>query len=306
MDRWHRSVLLNETLELLGELKGGVFADLTFGEGGHTEAILERGAKQVLAVDRDSEAIQRYLKDGALRNDPRLKIFHGNLSSFPDMGSEMGLVEPLNGILMDLGVSTRQLLEGNRGFSFAESGPLDMRMNRSEGPTLEELLAQIEAPQLADIIYENTDLRTSRKVARQILFAYEKGNLKTTEDLAKLFAFAKPRPNDKNPATVIFLALRMWVNQEGREVRETIPRLIPMLKPGGRLAVITFHSSEDRWVKNIFQSLAGQCVCFKNPCECKREQQVKFVTRKAIGPSDDEKRDNARSRSALLRCVERL
>ena len=300
MERWHRSVLLDETLELLGEIKGGMFADLTFGEGGHTEAILEKGAKQVFAVDRDSEAINRYLKDGRLKDDPRLKIFHGNLSSFPEMGFE----EPFDGILMDLGVSTRQLLEADRGFSFTESGPLDMRMNRSEGPTLEELLSQIKAPDLADIIYENTDLRTSRPVARRILYAFEKVELKTTADLAKLFH--SPRPQDKNPATVIFLALRMWVNQEGNEVRDTIPQLIPLLKKGGRLAVITFHSSEDRWVKNLFQRLSGQCVCGKSPCECPRVEIVKLVTRKPVGPSDKEKSENARSRSALLRCVERL
>ncbi len=302
MERWHRSVLLEETIQMLGEISGRCFADLTFGEGGHTEELLKRGARTVLGVDRDSEAIARYLKDGAFRNDPRLKLLHGSLSAFPELEIEA----PLDGILMDLGVSTRQLLEQERGFSFSHPGPLDMRMNRQDGQTLLEKLATVEPEELADIIFENTELHTSRKVARQILYAFKKGELNTTADLAKLFAFPRPRPGDKNPATVIFLALRMWVNQERSEVKDTIPKLIPLLKIGGRLAVITFHSSEDRWVKQLFHLMAGDCICASNPCHCPRKQLVKSLTRKPIAPSEKELSENARSRSALLRGVTRV
>ncbi len=304
MEKWHRSVLLDETVSSLGEIKGGRFADLTFGEGGHTEELLNRGAAEVIAVDRDKEAIARYLQSGALRDDKRLKLLHGNLSSFPDVP----LDGPLDGIMMDLGVSTRQILEADRGFSFTNPGPLDMRMNREEGKPLSELLRDIEADDLANIIYANTELKTSRSAARQILFAYRKGELETTDQLAELFKDRRPGPKfgSMNPATVIFLALRMWVNDEQGEVRDTVPRLIPLLKIGGRLAVITFHSSEDRWVKNVFQELAGKCVCFSQPCHCPRREVVRWITKKPVAPSDKELTENPRSRSALLRCVERL
>jgi len=304
MEKWHRSVLLDETVSSLGEIRGGRFADLTFGEGGHTEELLNRGAAEVIAVDRDREAIDRYLKSGAMKDDKRLKLLHGNLSSFPDVP----LDGPLDGILMDLGVSTRQILESERGFSFTNPGPLDMRMNRDDGQPLSELLRDIEEDELANIIYANTDLKSSRRAARQILFAFKKGELETTAQLAELFKDRRPGPHYGSLAasTVIFLALRMWVNDEGGEVRDTVPRLIPLLKVGGRLAVITFHSSEDRWVKNIFQALAGKCVCFSQPCSCVRKETVRWITKKPVAPSDKELAENPRSRSALLRCVERL
>lgn len=300
MTEWlHIPVLLTEVIDFIRLFDGGLYGDLTFGEGGHTEAFLKGGAKQVWATDRDRSAIEKYQKAGLLAQDPRLKLIHTRFSAFPDYikGTQ------LDGILLDLGVSTRQLISPERGFTFQLEAPLDMRMDQTSGMTLHELLHQLSEEELADILYYNADLKGARALARRIHKAVSEGKITTTSDLAQLFG---KRTGKAHPATVPFMALRMAVNNELEEISQTLPLLIDCLKPGGRLVVITFHSTEDRLVKRIFKELAGQCICSEVICRCARVQRVKLLTKKPVEASEEEKNKNPRSRSAKLRCVEKL
>jgi len=300
MSKWfHIPVLLKEVIEFIGLKEGAVLGDLTFGEGGHSEAFLERGAQTVWAMDRDQSAIDLYLKEGKYSNDPRLKLNYGRFSTFPDR------VDPnqFDGILVDLGVSTRQLTQKERGFTFQEPAPLDMRMDQGTGPTLKDLLESLSEEEIADILYYNADLKSARVLARKIKKASDEKKIQTTQDLANLFGKKMQR---SHPATVPFMALRMAVNQELNEIEETLPRLVDVLKPGGRLVVITFHSTEDRCVKRIFKRLAGLCTCRDVICLCSKEARVKLLTKKPIEASPEELKANPRSRSAKLRCIEKL
>ena len=299
MEWLHKSVLLNEVIDFIVLNKGAIYADLTFGEGGHTEALLKGGAKEVWAVDRDLSAVTNYLKAGALGQDPRLKLHHRRFSEFPSLvGSQV-----FDGILVDLGVSTRQLISEERGFTFQKPGPLDMRMDQSQGPTLRELLERLSEEDLADILYYNADLKNSRALARKILNAFQSGKIESTQDLADCLG---KRTGRTHPATVPFMALRMAVNRELEEISDTLPKLIDILKPGGRLVVITFHSTEDREVKTVFKRLGGRCICQELICQCSKDARVKILTKKPVEPSPEELSQNPRSRSAKLRCVEKI
>jgi 16S rRNA (cytosine1402-N4)-methyltransferase len=299
MERMHRPVLLNETLELLAVRPGGNYADMTFGEGGHTEAILEAGAASVIGIDRDSETLETYSKNGKFREDPRLQTLHTRMSDFA--ADYKG--QKLDGILADLGVSTRQLLTPERGFSFQADGPLDMRMDRTDDVSLEAYLASVKAEDLGEQLARVADLHGARGMARKILKAFAEGRLKRTSDLARVAGGAWAKVH---PATPVFLALRMIVNGEYDEVEGSLPKLLEHLVPGGRLAVITFHSTEDRLVKRLFALWAGRCICASTPCECPRVEKVRLITNKPIAASEQELSENPRARSAKLRCIEKL
>lgn len=300
MERLHRPVLLNEVIENMRLFDGGSYADLTFGEGGHSEAILASNIKLLVANDRDQSTLDRYLSHGKYSSDSRLKLLQGPFSQFVSQTSDL----VFDGILIDLGVSTRQLLEPDRGFSLMKAGPLDMRMNPGVGEPLSLWLDRLTPEELADELYRNAEIKESRKLARKILQAYEQGKLTNTVELAQLVG---PKiPGKSHPATALFTALRMMVNQERDEMEKTIPELLGRLKPGGRLLVITFHSTEDRIVKRIFAQAAGKCVCDEPICRCPKETTVKLITKKPIEPSQEELRDNPRARSAKLRCVEKI
>lgn len=299
MEKLHRSIMVSEVIENINLNDGGVFADLTFGEGGHTEEFLRKGASKVVATDRDGEAILRYKAEGDFAQDPRLELVHTRFSVFPIQFRQ----ERFDGILMDLGVSTRQLLEGKRGFSFSHPGPLDMRMDSTDGQTLSDYLANISVDELADALYRNAEIPQARGIARRILERFRSGTLMSTEDLATVMG---PKRGKTHPATAVFMALRMAVNEELTEIEKTIPALIDLLKPAGRLVVITFHSVEDRMVKKLFQKLAGRCICEQKICQCPRVERVKILTKKPLEPSANELARNPRARSARLRCVEKL
>ncbi len=300
MEKLHRPVLLKETLEILKIRAGGTYADLTFGEGGHTGAILEAGAGRVLATDRDPEALRLYREGGQYKDDPRLTLFHTKFSAFTELAGETRF----DGILVDLGVSTRQLLKPERGFSFSNPGPLDMRMNGSEGPTLDEKLDSMDLEELASSFWRNADLQHPYAIARRVLEAHRRGDLKTTADLAKVAGGR--REGKSHPATPLFLALRMLVNDEMNEIERGLPPLIDLLVPGGRLAVISFHSTEDRAVKKLFQQLAGRCICGEQLCLCPRVEKVLLVVRKPIEAGEEELFENPRARSAKLRGIEKI
>jgi 16S rRNA (cytosine1402-N4)-methyltransferase len=298
MERIHVSVMTKEILEALRVHPGGVYADMTFGEGGHTEALIDAGAGQVVSVDRDIEAVKRYLESGRLKDDPRLKLIHGRMSDFATEPGEL-----FDGIVVDLGVSTRQLLEGRRGFSFNETGPLDMRMDPTSGQTLLEMLSNISERELTEGLERNANLPGAKRLAARLLNMVEKGQLQTTADLAYVMG---PKRGPRHPATALFMALRMMVNDELGEVERGLTGLVDRLKPLGRLAVLTFHSNEDRVTKNVFKRLAGRCVCVDPPCHCHPQKRIEWLNKKPLEASREELRANPRSRSAKLRCVEKV
>jgi 16S rRNA (cytosine1402-N4)-methyltransferase len=299
MEKLHVPILLNEIIDFIKLNSSGVYADLTFGEGGHSDAFLKKGVGRLIGVDRDVATLERYRKEGEYRLDPRLTLIHASfeefLSNYP---------EKLDGILMDLGVSTRQILRQERGFSFQGNGPLDMRMDPTSERDLKEVLSEISQEELADFLYANTDIKGPRRIARILLDRFQKGELRGTADLAAIMGGA--RHGKTHPATALFLALRLLVNDELGQVERSLPLAIDSLKNGGRLAVISFHSVEDRIVKRQFLKLAGRCICEERICRCPRKEIVKILTTKPVLPSEKEMEENPRSRSAKLRIVEKI
>jgi 16S rRNA (cytosine1402-N4)-methyltransferase len=293
----HRSIMVKEITEFLEISRGGIYADLTFGEGGHAEALLRAGAERVIGLDRDKETLDRYRENGSFRDDPRLTLIHGRLS---DVGAFIEK-NSVYGAVVDLGVSTRQLLEPERGFSFNTLGPLDMRMDRSEKKDLFERLASMRPEELVPYL-EAADVHPARKIAANLLAAVGRGEIQTTLDLAGLRGAGTKR----HPATQLFLALRMMVNEEMYEVAHGLPELLEVLCVGGRMAVLTFHSTEDRVVKKTFKGLSGLCVCEEIICRCAKIKKLRLLNKKPMEPSSDEVRQNRRARSAKLRCVEKI
>lgn len=307
----HRPILVNEVLDLLKVRAGGLYADLTFGEGGHSEPILQAGVHSLIAQDQDLQALERYRAEGLERANPRLILRHATISEFAEDPENF---DKFDGIFADLGVSTFQLLHSGRGFTFQKPEPLDMRMDLDRGIPLSERLADIEADELADIIYQTTELRQSRVLARRILQAFHAGELKTSMDLAAVAESVLAGPPHKqkkrsHPATVLFLGMRMWVNEEYDQVAQGVPALFRCLKPGGRLGVLTFHSVEDRLVKHAFQRMAGlraeeaQTVFYAT--EASEKAPAELITRKPVTPGDEEISRNPRARSTKFRVIER-
>ncbi len=295
----HRSVLYQEVLDMLNPSGGGTFVDATFGGGGHANGLLEKGATKVVGIDRDDAALNTYREVGKFKDDPRLELWHGRFSAWAAGHAGAGI----KGVVADLGVSTRQLLESHRGFSFAREGPIDMRMDQKEDRNLIELLQTHSALEVSQEVFENTGWWPPKQVMEKLIEAAQNNTLKTTLDIANLF---EERHSARHPATRLFLGLRMCVNQELTEISEGLPAFLDCLAPGGRLAVITFHSTEDRMVKRIFKQWEGKCVCKIQPCLCKREKKVRWLSKKPIEPSRAEQVENPRSRSAKLRCIEKL
>jgi 16S rRNA (cytosine1402-N4)-methyltransferase len=300
MEKLHIPIMVKEILDLLKVIPGGIYADATFGEGGHTEAVLRAGAGKVLAFDRDHKAIERYRAMGEYRASPSLQLNYCLMSEMQSVLLEAPL---LDGAVVDLGVSTRQLLESERGFSFQNEGPLDMRMDPESGDTLVDTLRRLDESRLTAALEHNVDLPGARKVARRIKDALNDERLNSTADLARIMG---PKHGKRHPATPLFLALRMLVNEELAQLEAGIPLLIDRLRPGARLAVLTFHSNEDRAVKNLFKRVAGRCTCDSPPCHCNPTRIVSWVLKKPMVPSRQEERQNPRSRSAKLRCVEKI
>lgn len=307
----HQSVLLAETIELLAPRKSGIFADATLGLGGHTEAILANSPKsKVIGIDQDLEAIA-YAKKRLAKFGERFEVYHANFSGIESVLREAE-VEKIDGILADLGVSSLQLDSETRGFSFRYDAPLDMRMNAdSAEETVADLLETLSEFELARIIYEYGEERFSRRIARRIVERRERGAApKTTKELAELVAQVVPKSKkDKiHPATRTFQALRIAVNRELEILEDFLKTAIENLSKDGRLAIISFHSLEDRIVKHTFQKLAGKCVCPPNfpICVCGAEKKIEILTRKPVVPTGLETEENPRARSAKLRACLKL
>ena len=276
----HRTILKAEVLEFLAVKAGGTYLDATFGEGGHAESILEKGG-DVVGLDRDTETLDRYRQTGEQRLNPHLRLVHGTMSG---VGRNPG-IPLLEGAIADLGVSTRQILSTDRGFSFQAPGPLDMRMDLTQTRTLADILGSISERDLADALFRLGEVRSSRRIASQLLTGFHKGTIQTTADLLPLVSFS---PTNRHPATQLFMALRMMVNEELSEIETGIPEIFEKLKPGSRLCVITFHSVEDRVVKRLFKVLSGQCICESSHCYCPRDKRATILTKKPMLPGDEE------------------
>jgi 16S rRNA (cytosine1402-N4)-methyltransferase len=310
----HQSVLLAETLSYLAPKDNEIFVDATLGLGGHAEAILSASeTTQVIGIDQDTEAISgaqaRLEKFGA-----RFRVFHANFSEIRKVLAE-ARVEKADGVLADLGVSSLQLDSETRGFSFRFDAPLDMRMDAESGDeTAAEMLETLSEFEIARIIYEYGEERFSRKIARWIVERRERGeSIKTTKALAELVERAVPRSkgNKKDrihPATRTFQALRIAVNRELEILEAFVKDSVDILKTNGRLAVISFHSLEDRIIKQTLQKLAGKCFCPPNfpTCVCGAEKKVELLTRKPIVAGLAETAENPRARSAKLRACLKL
>jgi 16S rRNA (cytosine1402-N4)-methyltransferase len=304
----HVPVLLRAVLDGLHveARPDGLFIDGTVGAGGHAGALLDAAPKsKLLGFDRDLRSLDVARAALAPYQD-RVTLVHAN---FDTMGSVapahgFGLVD---GILLDLGISSMHIDDPTRGFAFRVDGPLDMRFDPvGSGPTAADLVNTLEADELADLIYRYGEERDSRRIARAIVAARP---LHTTRDLADVLERAHRGPRDRiHPATRTFQALRIAVNDELGAVERTLPQAIALLRPGGRLAVISFHSLEDRIVKDFFRQEATDCICPpKQPiCTCKHRASVVLINRKPIVPEEAEIVANPRSRSAKLRVIEKL
>ncbi|MBT8153737.1 16S rRNA (cytosine(1402)-N(4))-methyltransferase RsmH [Epibacterium ulvae] len=292
----HIPVLLRPLLTAVAPVSG-TWLDGTFGAGGYSRGLLEAGADHVIGVDRDPLALEMAAswKD---QYSARLTLQQGVFSKMDSYASD------LDGVVLDLGVSSMQLDLAERGFSFMKDGPLDMRMSQ-EGPSAADLVAELDEVQLAEIIFIFGEERASRRIAKAIVREREMEPITTTLRLAKIIegCLPRPKPGQSHPATRSFQALRIAVNGEYEELFEGMLAAERALKPGGLLAVVTFHSVEDRMVKRFFQHRAGRTGRANRYAPELEEtpNQFELVTRKAVGPDDDELAENPRSRSARLR-----
>lgn len=304
----HIPVLFDEVLQYLKPQPGGKYIDGTVGAGGHSAGILEGSAPngRVLAFDRDEEAIA-FARDRLAAYAQRLTFVHDSYARMQEVAARYGF-EKVDGILLDLGLSSRQLDDAQRGFSFMSEGPLDMRFDRSHGETAADLVNNLDKEALADIFWRYGEERHSRRYAKAIM---EERPISTTAELADLIERAAPhyvRRKRIHPATQVFQALRIVVNRELDELESGLPAAIELLRPGGRVVVISFHSLEDRFVKQLFRDLSKDCVCPpRQPiCTCDAQAVVRVITRKVVRPSEEEVERNPRSRSARLRVAEKL
>jgi 16S rRNA (cytosine1402-N4)-methyltransferase len=292
----HIPVLLRPLLKAVAPVSG-LWLDGTFGAGGYTRALLEAGAQKVIAVDRDPLAFQMAAGWAGAYGD-RIEMVEGVFSRMDDYAQD------LDGVVLDLGVSSMQLDLAERGFSFMKDGPLDMRMSQS-GPSAADIVNHAEEDVIADILFHYGEERASRRIARAILKARAAAPITTTLDLARLIESCLPRakPGQSHPATRSFQALRIAVNDEYRELALGLAAAERALKAGGKLAVVTFHSIEDRMVKRFLQARSGTAGRANRyaPLEAETAAQFSQTTRKAIGPDAQELAENPRSRSAKLR-----
>ena len=311
MDMHHLPVMPQEVLQLLQPQAGGTYVDGTVGGGGHARLILEATAPdgRLIGFDRDAETLERARKALDELGD-RVVLFQQNYCEAPQRLADLGVGE-VNGMLLDLGVSSFQLDSPERGFSFRFDGPLDMRMEPETGETAADLLARLDAEELKAIFREFGEERFAGRISRRIVERREEQPLTRTSELAELVAAAVPRSRDReriHPATRVFQALRIAVNRELDHVTDGIEAGIELLAPGGRLVVISFHSLEDRIVKRAFRKAATGCICPPRLpiCQCDHQPRVELLNRKALRPQQDEMDRNPRARSAVLRGVKKL
>jgi len=299
-----------EVLDLLQPHNGGIYLDGTLGGAGHSRLILETSPRaRLIGIDRDQAALAR-AREVLADWQEQVSLHHATFDQAAEVLASLG-IEGLDGMLLDLGVSSHQLDTAERGFSFRFDAPLDMRMDVSCGRTAAELLNEEPEAELARIFYQYGEERYSRRIARAIVARRQIEHFSRTGELAELVRNEIPgghRPSRIDPATRVFQGLRIAVNRELEQVEQGVARGIELLKPGGRLVVISFHSLEDRIVKHIFREKSKGCVCPPRMpvCQCDRTPEVEVLTRKGLKPKADEIDMNPRSRSAILRALSKL
>ena len=310
MPTYHESVMRNEVLHYLNVHMEGVIVDGTLGDGGHTEFILKNTTPEirVLAIDRDRSAIERASERlSPFRN--RVTLAHGNLGDIKELAAENGITSVV-GVLMDLGVSSPQLDTAGRGFSIQHDGPLDMRMASSQKTSAADLLIKLSDAELASIIKDYGEERYAKRVVRAIRREQEERPITTTGQLSRIVArvVKSSRHSRIHPATRTFQALRIAVNEELEQLKTALAGMMGLLHSTARVAVISFHSLEDRIVKTFFRDEEKGCSCPpKIPiCVCGRMPALKILTRKPLVPSEEEVAQNPRSCSAKLRVAERI
>ena len=306
----HISVLLNECLEGLNIKENGIYVDGTLGGAGHSSEILKRLSNEgrLIGIDQDTDALKAAKE--RLKNYSNVTFVHSNFSSIENVLNNLN-IDCVDGILMDLGVSSYQLDEGERGFSYMKDAPLDMRMNRDNDFSAYNVINEYSEEDLYRIIRDYGEEKFARRIASFIVENRQEKNIETTLELVEIIKSAIPakaRREGPHPAKRTFQAIRIEVNSELSILNKTIEDGVGKLNKGGRMAIITFHSLEDRIVKNKFRDLAVSCRCPKEfpVCVCGEKAKVKVISRKAIEPTKEEVDINPRSRSAKLRIIEKL
>ncbi len=306
VDAFHKPVLLQDVLDALNLASGRIFCDVTLGDGGHSKAILEslNAEGLVIGIDRDAQAIERAQHRLAPFGE-RFKAVQGNFAEIKELLTSIN-VRVVDGIVCDLGVSMLQISEPGRGFMYSADGPLDMRM-QSAGPTAGDIINQFSEKNIADILYKYGEERRSRRIARFIVEARKRQHITTTAELAEIVRRAVGENHIIKTLARVFQALRIYINDELRSIERFLPDALEMLAPGGRLAVIEYHSLESRLVKDFIYRETHPCTCPKElpQCVCGKEPTIKVIS-KLIKPTNEEIAENSSARSARLRVVEKL
>ena len=308
MEFSHKPVLLEETIEGLKIKENGIYVDGTLGGAGHSKQILKRLSPKglLVGIDRDEEALKAAKEN--LKEFQNVKYVHGNHDEIEEILEKLG-IEQVDGILLDLGVSSYQLDERERGFSYLGNNELDMRMDKEQELTAKKVINTYSEEHLANIIYEYGEERFSRQIARKICEYRKTKEIETTEELVKIIEKSMPSfaKKDGHPAKRTFQAIRIEVNDEIKPLYETVRKCIKHLKTGGRLCIITFHSLEDRAVKNAYVDAQGKCICPKDLpyCVCGAKSEGKIINKKPIISTEEEQKENSRSKSAKLRIFEK-
>ncbi len=304
MEFSHKPVMLQECIQGLQIKKDGIYVDGTLGGAGHSKKILENLSKKglLIGIDRDEEALKAAKEN--LKEYKNVKYVYGNHDDIQEILEG----QKVDGILLDLGVSSYQLDERNRGFSYLGENELDMRMDQTQSLTAKKVVNNYSEQELADIIFEYGEERFSKRIAKNICEFRKKEKIETTKQLVKIIENSVPKNNKEgHPAKRTFQAIRIEVNNEIKPLYETVRKCIECLNSKGRLCIITFHSLEDRAVKNAYIDAKGKCTCPPDLpyCVCGFKSEGKIITKKPIVPSEKEKEENSRAKSAKLRIFEK-
>lgn len=308
MEFKHEPVMLEECIKGLNIKENGIYVDGTLGGAGHSKEILKRLSKEgrLIGIDRDEEALSAAKEN--LKEFTNVTYVHGNHDDIKSILEDLK-IDKVDGILLDLGVSSYQLDERNRGFSYLGENELDMRMDKSQSLTAKDVVNTYKEEDLANVIYQYGEERFSRRIAKNVCEYRKVKPIETTKELVEIIEKSIPRKfqNDGHPAKRTFQAIRIEVNNEIKPLYETVINSIECLKPGGRLCIITFHSLEDRVVKNAYVEAKGKCTCPKDLpyCVCGAKSLGEIITKKPIVATDEEKERNSRSKSAKLRIFEK-
>ena len=306
MEFSHKSVLLNETIENLNIKEDGIYADLTLGKGGHSKEILKKLSPNgfLIGLDQDKDAIKAAREN--LKDFSNVLYFNENFENIENVLDEAGF-NRIDGALMDIGVSSYQIDNEDRGFSYMKDGPLDMRMNKDNELTAKQIVNDYSLDELWEIFSKYGEERYSKTIAKAIVDYRKMHEINTTLQLRNI-VMKSVNTNEAHPEKRVFQALRIEVNRELEVLENTLEKIVDRLNKNGRLCVITFHSLEDRIVKNKFKEMSKKCICPPDfpVCVCKHEKKVKLISKKPILPKKEELKVNSRSHSAKLRVCERI